>query len=296
MKFQPLLCTILISLQTFALTSCAFLLNEEPEYFDGSGQRIELYNSSFKLARAEFIEIKGRRIPTKHHFRRLLEHDLHPILGETGILLPISGSVETVSEWSGVKLANGDIFVCGGRLSNNKPLLKTYIYDPVKKKTLEGPKLAVATCEPELLILQDGRILITGGFDHVNTKPLSESQIYDPNKRSIVKYASMNIPRVKHAVTQLSVDKVLVVAGKTMVPGGVAKPTASVELLDLEAGEFKPIAALQLALWSPTLIVLDDTTAIVAGGWYEMNNQFKDVRWNRITETIRTKARSSTSR
>lgn len=276
-----------VAIQSVCLTSCSILFENQVLFFDASERSIDNVKSSFELARASFVECKGKRIATRSHVQRMVEHELKSILMDSNISVPVSGTTSIASAWSAVRLRNGKVFICGGSLSNNKPLMQTYIYDPQSKKCLPTSELKAATCEPDLILLQDGRVLITGGLGVESHMPLSACQIYDPGSKRVEVCGLLNTPRYQHATIQLNTNQVFIVGGRTVSSHGEnLKPTPDVELLELNRKRCTRAGKMSVALWAPTLIAMNTTSALVVGGWYEMDNLFKDVRWNRNSETI----------
>ncbi len=81
------------------------------------------------------------------------------------------------------------------------------------------------------VVLQDGRVLITGGYDRPwngrdRICPLRSAMIYDPNADEWTSAGSMLVGRARHAAVTLEDGRVAVIGGIAM------RPTATVELFD----------------------------------------------------------------
>jgi hypothetical protein len=93
------------------------------------------------------------------------------------------------------------------------------------------------------VMLTDGRILVTGGYDQPATgstpRALNSTMIFDPRTGSWSVAAPMNLSRARHAAVVLSTGKVAVLGGI------VTSPTSSVEIYDPSTNKWevsKPLA------------------------------------------------------
>jgi len=77
-------------------------------------------------------------------------------------------------------------------------------------------------------MLQDGRVLITGGFDGPPSTRVKSAEIYDPATGSFATTGSMNLARWLHTTTLLPNGTVLVVGGGSLFA----------EIYDLSKGSF----------------------------------------------------------
>src|SRR5439155_24747630 len=91
-----------------------------------------------------------------------------------------------------------------------------------------------ARTRPVATLLNNGKILVTGGVDSSGNATAS-AELYDPNTAIWTATASMTTSRVAHTATLLLSGKVLVVGGQNTTT------TSSAELYDPGTG-----------LWTPT--------------------------------------------
>lgn len=95
--------------------------------------------------------------------------------------------------------------------------------------------LNVARNQQTATLLQDGRVLVTGGFDGL--VKLASCEIYDPEAETWSLTASLSFARVGHTATLLEDGRVIVTGG-TGDPRRVSK---TFEIYDPETGTWSPI-------------------------------------------------------
>jgi len=107
-------------------------------------------------------------------------------------------------------------------------LASAELYDPTSgtwtvTASMNGPRV-----ESAFALLDDGRVLVVGGFDVPGTgRLLASAELFDPNTRSWIGAGSMSITRFDFTATLLANGQVLVTGG--LLPDGVA---SSAELYD----------------------------------------------------------------
>jgi len=135
---------------------------------------------------------------------------------------------------SATRLNDGTVLVAGGQAgcsasvpSNACLALETKsaeLYNPTTGKfTTTGP-LSLARIIPAATLLDDGRVLLTGGFSNA-TGPNNSAEVYDPAKGSFSDAGSMGTPRGYHTATLLTSGLVLI-AGGTGSGGDASLATA----------------------------------------------------------------------
>src|SRR5436309_6841050 len=87
-----------------------------------------------------------------------------------------------------------------------------------------------------LTVLNDGRVLVSGGFSEVGGRPEQTASRYDPISKSWSAAASMTTARANFTSTSLQDGKVLVAGGL----GPDARRTATAELYDRASNRWSP--------------------------------------------------------
>ncbi len=114
-------------------------------------------------------------------------------------------------------------------------------------------------------VLQDGRVLITGGFKkapdgHSQISSLT-AELFDPRTESFIRTGDMNVRRAGHTATLLPSGKVLVAGGFT--GNGI---TASAEVYDPASQTFTLAGSMSVARRGSTATLLPNGDVLIAGG------------------------------
>jgi large repetitive protein len=151
---------------------------------------------------------------------------------------PVNGNLNNSREGhTTTLLSDGKVLVTGGcnnRLSSeivcDNYLATAEIFDPATNLfTLTG-SMTVARRGHTAVLLQNGKVLITGGTDGVNT--LSSAEVYDPQTGTFTSTGIMGTPRSLHTASILPNGKVLIAGGQSDAP------LASIEVYDPATGTF----------------------------------------------------------
>ena len=110
-------------------------------------------------------------------------------------------------------------------------------------------------------LLQDGRVLVTGGSDHF-FNPVNTVESYDPTTGTWVSLSPMLEPRGGHTATLLNSGKVLVVGGIS-----ISDPLVTAEVYDPVADRWSKTGALSDARAGHTATLLDSGKVLVVGGY-----------------------------
>lgn len=108
--------------------------------------------------------------------------------------------------------------------------------------------------------LQNGQVLVTGGYDGSNF--LASAELYDPATNSWAITGSMSMARSSHRATLLLDGKVLVTGGYD----GIGY-LASAELYDPETGSWSSAGSMSTARFGNTSTLLPNGKVLVAGGY-----------------------------
>ena len=110
--------------------------------------------------------------------------------------------------------------------------------------------------------LQNGKILLVGGFSSGNTRSIAE--LYDPNLGMFTDTGSTTVPTVYHTATLLNNGLVLIAGGNQ---GNGSNYLATAELYDSTTGLFTATGSLHTARQEHGSALLNDGTVLVAGGY-----------------------------
>ena len=113
-------------------------------------------------------------------------------------------------------------------------------------------------------LLQDGRVLVTGGSGPGGGAMLASAEVFDLTTGSWSEVASLDVPRQQHAAALLADGRVLITGGTT--EGDVGWPLKTAELFDPASGTFAPAAAMIGGRAAHTATLLADGRVLVAGG------------------------------
>jgi len=129
--------------------------------------------------------------------------------------------------FSAALLANGKVLIGGGTADpNSGPALSTAaLYDPVSNTFESTGPLTHARAFAEATLLQNGKVLLTGGLPSIPVAPLSPADLYDPTTGTFTAGPTLLGLHVGHTATLLQDGSVLI-AGS-----GLAASGASAELI-----------------------------------------------------------------
>lgn len=130
---------------------------------------------------------------------------------------------------------------------------------------LSAGSLATARKAHTATLLQNGLILVAGGYNGTNTV-YSSAELYNPlTGQSQTVSSSMNSPRVYHTATLLKNGKVLIVGGSSGV-GNAYTYLNSAEIFDPSTNSFAAAGNLNLARARHTASLLQNGKVLVTGG------------------------------
>lgn len=113
-----------------------------------------------------------------------------------------------------------------------------------------------------LVLLDDGRVLITGGMkDSQNSTNTAE--IYDPNNNTFSRVADMCFSRTKHASFLLKDGNVLIIGGLTYKSNNIVEKLKSAEIYDTKNNKFIQIGNMDFTMGHPNIIRAKDGSIIV---------------------------------
>ena len=116
------------------------------------------------------------------------------------------------------------------------------------------PSMGVGRGEHTATLLQDGRVLVTGGY---NNGARSSAELYDPVTNSWTSVASMSRQRDFHTATLLQDGRVLVTGGRY---------AGSAEIYDPGTNTWATVASMSVARYGHTATLLSNGLVLVTGG------------------------------
>lgn len=176
---------------------------------------------------------------------------------------------------SATLLGNGKVLVAGGE-SLAGPMASAELFDPLTGTWSATGSMSVGRADLEGLngvLLQDGRVLVTGG--ETATGPTATAEIYDPMTGVWTRTGNMNLPRGEESVTLLEDGRVLVAGGEiagSPEAGGFTS-TATAEIFNPRTGRWTFTGSMSQARIDHAAVLLSDEEdsglVLVAGGHSE---------------------------
>ena len=166
---------------------------------------------------------------------------------------------ESRFEHTATRLRDGRVLVVGGADQNDgiDNLATAELYDPVGGKfTLTG-SLAQGRALHTATLLDDGRVLIAGGYGG-GTSPLASAEIYDPATGKFTATGSMTVARQGHTATLLPDGRVLIAGGNSLAPA---------ELYDPATGKFTATGSMAGERDSHAAALLPAGRVLIFGGY-----------------------------
>ena len=157
-------------------------------------------------------------------------------------------------------LPHGKVLIAGGE-NNGRSLAGAEIYDPFLQRFDWASPMQQPRAGHAAVLLMDGRVLITGGYEGNTQKVTASAEIFDPGTRQFSPTAPMSTPRWGHTATLLSTGRVLVAGGNDG-----RQALASAETFDPSTGKFTPAQGMSVARTLHTASVLPSGLVLIAGG------------------------------
>jgi Galactose oxidase, central domain len=164
-----------------------------------------------------------------------------------------------------IRLRDGRVLICGGTATGEigGVLSSAELYDPVARTLTPTGSMTVPRTGQTITMLQDGRVLLTGGDQNTGFRSqLASAEIYDPGSGAFTATGSMSTPREGHTATKLRDGRVLVVGGS---PNGV-RTTGSAEIYDPASGTFSRTGHLNQPRVAHVAALLGSGKVLIAGG------------------------------
>jgi hypothetical protein len=240
----------------------AELYNSETKVWSATGSNLGTHrgHTATKLQNGRVLIAGGGVCPTTNATSELYFPDL-------GKWKP-AGQLNTQRYFHAAVLLNdGKVLVTGGATSEygGSVLASSELYDPATGKWTYTGSLNTARRDHTITLLDDGRVLVTGGSDASEYLLHASAEIYDPATGTWTTVASMGTGRSYHTATKLQNGKVLVAGGSDIDP----TRSASAELYDPATDTWSATGSMLAPRRFHTANRLNDGRVLVAGGYHQ---------------------------
>lgn len=193
---------------------------------------------------------------------------------ETRVFTPAAPmSVARVSHQQNT-LADGKVLITGGRPAlfgapGSVAYNSAEIYDPATDTFMPAGTMNANRRSHRDILLDDGRVLITGGTPALagdaTSLSLQSAEIYDPEDGTFTPVGDMNYARQSHHLVKLLDGRVLVVGGGA--GPGLSNPLTTMEIFDPSTDSFTPAASMTKARMTCAVTLLADGKVLLAFSW-----------------------------
>jgi N-acetylneuraminic acid mutarotase len=166
---------------------------------------------------------------------------------------------ESRSNFEAILIPTGQIILIGGHGSNMKSIEK---FNPLTNSFSRAGYLHQGRFIHKCILLNNGKILITGGYDNVDS--LNEAELYDIKTQGSKKLTPMNVDRDGHRLIKISDGRIIVIGGADM---GVM--STMTEVFDPVTNKFSPGPELDFGVEGHTAHLLSNDQILIFGGTSE---------------------------
>lgn len=159
-------------------------------------------------------------------------------------------------------LGSGHVLVTGGCAGASCQQVQdtSESYDPSRNRFTEGPNMRDPRVSHTATALDDGHVLIAGGW--TGSSALPSTEIYEPSTGRFTSGPRMSVARMDGTATLLEDGEVLIVGGAHQT----IQPSAAVERFDPSSGSLYATGNLQIARAHHAAVRLRDGRVLVVGG------------------------------
>lgn len=161
-------------------------------------------------------------------------------------------------------LPDGHVFIAGGFAGSGhegSPYRTTELFDPATDRFTAGPAMRQGRSGHTATLLDDGRVLLAGGWPDAGGT-FGSAEIDDPSGRREADAVVLQVPRAGHTATVLGDGRVLLVGGVDRSGDALA----SAELFDPRTRTVTRAGSMGVARAAHTATLLDDGRVAIVGG------------------------------
>jgi hypothetical protein len=112
-------------------------------------------------------------------------------------------------------LNNGQVLLTGG--FNGTPVQDAELFDPTTRSFSRTGIMGIPRADHTANLLDDGTVLVAGGFSFVAPGSLSSAEVFDPSTNKFTPTGPMGAGRFLHTSTRLNGGSVLVTGGQSSI-------------------------------------------------------------------------------
>jgi hypothetical protein len=182
----------------------------------------------------------------------------------SGTFIPAGPMTVTRFGHSATRLLDGRVLIVGGSRFNHpvSALATAELFDPATGMFASTGSMAQARQNHTATLLEDGRVLVCGGY--ADNFAQHSAELYDPATASFSPAGPMSAPRGDHSATRLADGSVLICGGFDGHPGD---GTWQVERFVPASDGFAPTGSLAAPRGDHIASLLPDGRVLVAGGY-----------------------------
>jgi hypothetical protein len=187
----------------------------------------------------------------------------------TGAVTQVGPMVHQRYGHTATVMNDGRVLVAGGDASigaNPGPNPPAEVFDPTTGSFDTVGPLQHARMYHQGTLLEDGRVLLTGGYGPGDVLP---AEVFDPATGTFSVVGELRQGRVHHSSTLLADGRVLLVGGSALDDRGIISDdaAASAELFDPATGRFAEAGGLTTERSQHEAVLLKDGRVLIAGGY-----------------------------
>jgi hypothetical protein len=174
------------------------------------------------------------------------------------------------------KLNDGRVLLTGGcdAYACATAAAQSEVYDPVTDTFTASGSMSIVRTFHTSTLLNDGQVLIAGGYTNTGTGVSRIAEIYDPATGVFTRTGSMTATRSEHTGTLMKDGRVLITGGSTDY-GAISRAT---EIFNPTTGKWTKTPNMSAVRYEHSAILLPDGKVMVAGGYSILKDAYVVLR------------------